>query len=53
MENTETGAIYKFIIGSSQYTKEEIKPLLMGVIYEAEELGIPTLTMNELEKMKI
>lgn len=45
--------VYRFIAGSSEYDTQEMKALLDGVIREAEDLGIPTLTTAEIEKMKL
>lgn len=41
--------IYK---GSSEFNTEEMSILLDGVIREAEQLGIETLTTNEIEHLK-
>lgn len=46
-------AIYRFIAGSSEYDTKEMKILLDGVIEEAENLAIATLTPAEIEKMKL
>lgn len=46
-------AIYRFIAGSSEYDTKEMKTLLDGVIEEAENLAIATLTPAEIEKMKL
>ena len=44
---------YKVYKGSSEYNTIEMKILLDGVIQEAEQLGIPTLTEEEIRKMKL
>lgn len=44
--------IYKVYEGSSQMDKKEFKVLLNGVIQEAQQLGIPTMTPNEIEKLR-
>lgn len=44
--------IYKVYEGSSQMNKEEFRYLLDGVIQEAEQLGISTLTPNEINKLR-
>lgn len=44
---------YKIFKGSSEYTTLEMKYLLDGVIQECENLDIPTLTYEQIEKMKI
>lgn len=44
---------YKLFKGSSEYNSKEMSVLIDGVIQEAENLGIPTLTKEEIEKMRI
>lgn len=44
---------YKIYKGSSEYDTLEMKHLIDGVIQEAEQLGIPTLTENEINKMRL
>ena len=44
--------IYKVYEGSSQMDKNEFKVLLDGVIQEAQQLGICTLTPAEIEKLR-
>ena len=44
---------YKIFKGSSEFTTLEMKYLLDGVIQEAEQLDIPTLTNEQIEKMKL
>lgn len=44
--------IYKVYEGSSQMDKNEFRVLLNGVIQEAQQLGIPTLTPNEIERLR-
>ena len=44
---------YKIYKGSSQMSTLEMKYLLDGVIQEAENIGIPTLTPSEIERMKL
>lgn len=55
-----TGAInnkefthYRIYKGSSEYDKLEMKYLLDGIIHECENVGIPTLTQSEIERMKL
>ena len=43
--------IYKLYIGSSKMSKKEFSRLLDGIIQECEQLRIPTLTKNEIEKL--
>lgn len=44
---------YKIYKGSSEFTTLEMKYLLDGVIQEAENLGIPTLTNEQIERLKL
>lgn len=44
--------IYKVYEGSSQMNKEEFSILLDGVIQEAQQLGICTLTPAEINKLR-
>lgn len=44
--------IYKVYEGSSQMDKKEFKILLDGVIQEAQQLGISTLTREEIERLR-
>lgn len=44
--------IYKVYEGSSQMDKNEFRALLDGVIQEAQQLGICTLTLNEIERLR-
>ena len=44
--------IYKVYEGSSQMDKNEFRVLLDGVIQEAQQLGIPTLTPSEIERLR-
>ena len=44
---------YKVYKGSSEYNTIEMKVLLDGVIHECEQLGIPTLTEEEISKMRL
>ena len=44
--------IYKVYEGSSQMDKNEFRVLLDGVIQEAEQLGICTLTPAEIDKLR-
>ena len=43
---------YKIYKGSSQMDSKEFAVLLDGVISECEQVGIPTLTPSEIEKLK-
>lgn len=44
---------YKLFKGSSEYDTLEMKYLLDGVIQECENMQIPTLTYEQIEKMKL
>lgn len=44
---------YKIYKGSSEFTTLEMKYLLDGVIQEAENLGIPTLTEEQISNMRL
>ena len=44
--------IYKVYEGSSQMDKNEFRVLLDGVIQEAQQLGICTLTPDEIAKLR-
>lgn len=43
---------YKIFLGSSQMDSKEFSVLLDGVISECEQVGIPTLTPDEVAKLK-
>lgn len=43
---------YLMIKGSSQYDTAEMSTFIEGVVYDAKELGIDTITPQELERMK-
>lgn len=44
--------VYKVYEGSSQMDKNEFRVLLDGVIQEAQQLGICTLTPEEIERLR-
>lgn len=44
--------VYKVYKGSSEMNKKEFSVLLEGIIQEAKQQGIPTLTKNEIEKLR-
>lgn len=44
---------YRIYKGSSEFDTKEMKILLDGVIQEAENLGIHTLTEEQIEKMRL
>lgn len=43
---------YRVFKGSSEFDTHEMAILIDGIISECSELGIPTLTPNEIERMK-
>lgn len=44
---------YKIFKGSSEYDTKEMSILIDGVIQEAENLGIPTMSKEEIEKLRL
>lgn len=44
--------VYKVYKGSSEMNKKEFSVLLEGIIQEAKQQGIPTLTPSEIEKLR-
>ena len=44
---------YRIFKGSSEYDTLEMKYLIDGVIQECENLDIPTLTYEQIERMKL
>lgn len=44
---------YKIYKGSSEFNSYEMSVLIDGVIQEAEQLGIPTLTKEEINNMRL
>jgi hypothetical protein len=44
---------YRICKGSSEFNTLEMKYLLDGVIQEAEQLGIPTLTEEQISSMRL
>ena len=50
--NGKTFEHFRFWVGSSQYNTEEMSILIDGIVQEAEQLDIETLTPEELERMK-
>lgn len=43
----------KIYFGSSTYDSKEMSVLIDGIVYEAKELGIETMTPEEIEKLKV
>lgn len=44
---------YMIFKGSSEFDKREMSIFLDGIIQECQNVGIPTLTKNEIERMKL
>ena len=44
---------YRVYKGSSEFNTLEMKYFLDGIIQECENVGIPTLTEKEIERMKL
>ena len=42
---------YKVYVGSSEYDSREMAILIDGIVQEATNLGIPTITENEVKKL--
>lgn len=51
--NGKTADYYKVYKGSSEFTTLEMKYFLDGIIHECEQLGIPTLTQEQIERMRL
>ena len=43
---------YKVYKGSSEFDTREMSIFIDGIVYEAEELGIQTMTPNEIARIK-
>lgn len=52
IKDNGTFKAYAMIKGSSQYDTKEMSCFIDGIVSEAKELGIETLTPRELEQMK-
>lgn len=52
IKDNGTFKAYAMIKGSSQYDTKEMSRFIDGIVWEAKELGIETLTPHELEQMK-
>ena len=52
-ENGVSTSYYKVFTPSHNMNTKEMSIYLDGIIQEAENLGIPTLTKNEIERMKL
>lgn len=51
--NGKNADYYKVYKGSSEFTTLEMKYFLDGIIQECEQLGIPTLTQEQIERMRL
>ena len=51
--NGKNADYYKVYKGSSEFTTLEMKYFLDGIIQECEQLGIPTLTEEQIERMRL
>lgn len=52
MDNGRLYRVYLVMRGSHTYNTKEMSRLIDGTVFEAKELGIETLSEDELEKMK-
>ena len=43
---------FRFWVGSSEYNTQEMSVLIDGIVQEAKQLGIETLTPMELARLK-
>lgn len=50
--NEENAAYYRVWVGSSQYNTFEMSVFIDGIVSECKELGIETMTPEELARMK-
>lgn len=48
----EKAVYYRVYVGSSNYNTDEMSKLIDGVVSDAKELGIETMTPDEIAKMK-
>jgi len=44
---------YKIYKGSSEYDSKEMSIFIDGIVQECEQVGIPTLTKEEIERMRL
>lgn len=51
--NGKNADYYKVYKGSSEFTTLEMKYFLDGIIHECQNLGIPTLTEEQYQKMRL
>ena len=52
LADEEKATYYRFWVGSSEYDTKEMAILIDGVVSECKELGIETMTPQELELLK-
>lgn len=52
IKDSEDFSAYLVIKGSSQYDTKEMSTFIDGIVSECKELGIETLTVDELERIK-
>ncbi|MDD3363238.1 MAG: hypothetical protein PHW34_16380 [Hespellia sp.] len=52
MANGKVYRVYYLLIGSHEYNTQEMSVLIDGTVSEAKELGIETMTPDDLERMK-
>lgn len=52
MLNGKTFEHFRFWVGSSEYNTQEMSVLIDGIVQEAKQLDIETLTPAELERLK-
>ena len=53
MVNDKEFTHYKIFKGSSEFNSKEMSIFIDGIIQEAENLGIPTLTEKEIKNMRL
>ena len=51
--NDKTFYHYKIFKGSSEFDSKEMSIFIDGIIQECEQVGIPTLTKEEIERMRL
>lgn len=51
LEDEEKAQYFRFWVGSSQYNTEEMSIFIDGIVLEAKEMGIQTMTPNEIANM--
>lgn len=51
--NTSGYRNFKIYFGGRTYDSKEMSLLIDGIVYEVKELGIETMTPEEIEKLKV